>query len=307
MEAFAAVGGSACRTCSKVGSREHLDYNSRMSEMWRRLSEDQKASYEAKAAELERRRQALMQAPLSAHKNAQQEVLSDSSLPLSVSQVKRLTGARLDVTLSQVSGHPCWSGGLELADHNSALRGSLVKLPDSTAAFDAMREQYDKIFGYDASIVPNSPAPPTFSRPCATTDAGTCCQDTHYQDVASLVAQFDAGLQRSKLGGSCLLVHLEPLVDNVSEQWLVLAGVARRPLCHSVIQLRSHRDALMLSLQNARLQIGSMHRRLRGLLAAFRQSGRDVADLVVKVASPPIVCVVEFLGHCRAHVINKIK
>ena len=53
---------------------------------------------------------------------------------LSLSQVKRLNGCRLDKTLRQVSGHPVWQAGLGLANHMSALKAShVIPVPDPTA------------------------------------------------------------------------------------------------------------------------------------------------------------------------------
>ena len=152
---------------------------------------------------------------------------------LSLSQVKRLNGCRLDKTLRQVSGHPVWQAGLGLANHMSALKAShVIPVPDPTA-MRGVKRQFEETFSYSPQIVPN-PQLPKFNRPCCTLHGGTCVCDSGFDVMQHLLKQFHEYLVAERLGGSPSLVEFRPDNDDVSI-WLIVATVALRPQCQSSI------------------------------------------------------------------------
>ena len=266
-----------------MGSLEQRQQNDSAATVWRNMTADERNSYEARAAEMECKRKEIRRQPLSNHRNA---LVEASALEgLSASQVKRLTGPRLDATLTGVSKHEVWRHGLGMSDHNSALRGGLVSVPSCRAAMEAMRARHDDFFGYDPAIVPNLPAGPTFMRPCATTEGGTCRLDNGHATFARLLERFDQGLTAQKLGANPVIVLLQELPGpDAPEHWMIMAGVARRPLCHSVVHLRRDSQDLMFSMQNAALHVGSMQRKLRSVLRGFCNAGGEEDQLRLRVA-----------------------
>eukprot|EP00439_Symbiodinium_sp_Y106_P065793 s1996_g10.t1 len=237
----------------------------------------EEASYQAKAFEIQRQRDELSSQALQ-HQNSTVEATATGT-GLRQSQIKRLNGARLDGTLQQVSGHKCWEQELGIWEHSAALRGSLVKIPADQRGFDAMRAEYDQLFSYDSEVLANPTNTPTFMRPCATTQAGTCIKDEHHEEYVALVGQFDAGL--GKLGGSPLLLQL--LATDGVEHWHALGGVCKRPLCHTVVGLYCSGNSLRMSLRNGMLHVCSMHQVFRNMLAIFCAAGGSVTEFRAEV------------------------
>ncbi|OLP77380.1 hypothetical protein AK812_SmicGene42563, partial [Symbiodinium microadriaticum] len=201
--------GSRCDSV-KVGSLEHRQFTQMLSAEWARMTPQRKQEYQLRANDIQLERDRLRSQALQ-HQNSAAEAAATGT-GLRESQIKRLNGARLDSTLQQVSAHKCWQQELGIWDHNAALRGSLVKIPADRAGMDALRAEYDKLFGYDAQVLGNPTSTPTFLRACATTEAGTCVKDEHHDQFVALVGQFDAGL--GKLGGSPLLIKFEVRIYN---------------------------------------------------------------------------------------------
>ena len=246
------------------------------------MTEEQKAPYVLEAQRMEAARQELKQEVLKG-KCASQEHNPDGVL--SVAQIKRMNQARLDNTLARVSGHAVWKSGLALQDHISGLRASLVLPVPDAPAFQGVKRKYCEAFGYDHQVIANPPLP-TFIRPCCTVHAGTCRCDPHFDVMVELVQQFHAGVLAQKLGGSPFLVELQPLDEQapVLATWLIVATVALRPLCHVVVYLHDADGQLQLTLQNASIRLGTMHRVLRSLLSEATRRAVAVEELRVQVA-----------------------
>ena len=270
----------------KVGSNEHRAINRQVSDAWKSLSAEQKGAYRAKAAQIQQQRQQLQGQSLSGPSAAADAATGDCEL--SAAQIKRLTSGRLDKTLSQISGHSCWDSGLALADHIAALRSSLVKVPEDCAGMTAAREAHRKTFDHDPEILPNPKKSPTYMRPCATREAGTCVADAGYSATLALVSQFDTALQQVKLVGAPVLVQfnvqLQHDVDRVlaAEHWMVLAGVSRRPLCHSIIYAHEQSGQLRLTARAGSLHVGTLRQKLRSLVQACQLVGQQASDFLAK-------------------------
>ena len=195
---------------------------------------------------------------------------------LSTAQVARLNCNRLDKTLQAVATHACWQKGLAIWDHSAALRGNLMRVPSTKQDMEALNLSFQEAFGYDPEILANKDRSPAFLRPCTTKHGGVCANCSYFSTLSELTSQFDAGLQRGKLGGSALLVELQPA--GVETKWFVLAGVCLRPLCHSLISLFQTNDVLRPLLTDGCIQVGSMRQRLAGLLEMFKATGRAMQD-----------------------------
>ena len=189
---------------------------------------------------------------------------------LSLPQVKRLSGHRLDQTLSQVSSHAAWSSGLALSDHVCALRSSMV-LDSTKEARDLIRPEFEKAFNFDSEILQNPEPIPMFKRSCATVHGGICAGDPHFKTIVKMAARFHSEVTGHKLAGSPFLVRLrvsdaEPAASAPAETWLLVAAVCHRPLCHSLMHMLKSQHQLRFALQNGELRLGTFHRVLRSLL-----------------------------------------
>ena len=267
-------------TC-KVGSLEHRRLNKNVSQEWAALSWEQKHMYQLEADKMQKEREDLQRVGLRGSKSSVEEA-SQCSQNLSATQVRRLNTNRLDKTLQSVASHSCWDQGLALWDHNAGLRGSLVQVPRTVREMDVATRYFQQAFAYDADIIPNPQPSPVFLRPCCVKHAGTCACDSSFDTFSELTSQFNAGLQRQKLGGAALLVHWQPVHGVGDGHWFLLAGVCLRPLCHSMVSLYQQGIKLRLVLDSGSMRIGSAQQRLRGLIQEFKASGADVAHYRVQ-------------------------
>ena len=263
---------------SRLGAVANRQHSSDVAKRWRELSAEEKNKFELQAAEMQAARETLEEQSMqgtTAEETRGQDMLS-------LAQVKRLNAARLDKTLAQVSGHAAWKHGLGLSDHVSGLRASLVAPVPDSAALQELKQQFDAIFTYDPEIVTN-PELPRFIRPCCTTHAGVCEADTHFNLVSRLVQQFEDRRKLCRLGGNPFLCQLKSVEPDSPETWFVVSALALRPLCHIVIHLHRVGGRLELTLKSGAMQLGTLHRVIRALLAQEASKGEDPQNLVLQV------------------------
>ena len=283
MSAYNAFQKLHRRVPYKVGSLEHRRQNQSVAAEWASMTDAEKSHYEDEAIKMQAARDALRTTALK-DKNSYEECSRLEERNLSPAQIKRLTTQRLDKSLQQVASHRCWERGLAMWDHNSAIRGSLMHLPSSAADAEKCHDTFLRAFGYDAEILSNPGSIPCFRRSCVTTRAGTCTQDACYEQAAALTSQFDAALELRKLGGSPLLVRFWVSdSDAAASSWHVLAGVCKRPLCHSVVSFYEQVGTLRLRLESGLLCVGSMQMRLQTLLQQhMAEAGVQAEDIGVQ-------------------------
>ena len=259
-----------------------------LGEEWKNLSQEERARYVAKAAEMQADRKKLQTKALD-DRTAGAEAESSH---LSAAQVKRLNNARLDCTLDAYSKHPAWSSGLSLSDHICALKASLV-LPLQDADKEQMRvwkEQFEFAFGYDANIVQNNESMPSFLRACYATNGGLCQQQPNFQVLKRVMGKFHDAIQTRKLGAEPFLLHMAvdgPAASGRSQyqSWIIVAGVCQRPMCHSVVHLHCRDGRLHFSVRNANLHVGTMHRAVNTALAYQTSSGEPADGVSLCVTS----------------------
>ena len=247
-----------------------------LGDQWKGLSKEEKAVYQERADEMQAARTALSQTALQS-RNAQQEADAQSSL--SVSQIKRLNGARLEKSLNHVAEHPAWHHGLGLGDHISALRAELVMDCSGNENRADLRAEFDAVFGFDTQILSNPKKSPPFLRACVTAHAGLCCAEPHFSVLQKLASEFDTSLHAKKLGTSPSLVRF---VSGDHAVWLLLSAVMRRPVSHVGTQVARTGSELRLKLRNGRLQVCTVHQLLRTLLSRHVAGGEAADQLGVE-------------------------
>ena len=257
-----------------------LRANREISDAWGSLAPAERELFQRKADEMEAARQQLKATTLSSATSSQQSqaaALSAAAASLSPAQVKRLHGARLDRTLQAFAEHRCWQQGLALGDHISALRASLVLAMRDTdkAEMSLLKQEFQNAIGYDANVEPNpaSASKTPFMRPCCSLHAGICKEDLHFNRICKLTSEFDAAVQKGKLGADPFLVQLRPEFgddppEEDAETWLIVAGVTRRPVSHTVMHLHVQAGVLNVSLRDSVPHMATMHRVIRALLGA---------------------------------------
>ena len=225
--------------------------------------------FQAKADAMQRERDKLSRTSLSSS-NLEDDA---ASTHLSKAQVKRLSGQRLDQTLTAVSEHPAWASGLGLSDHMAALRPSFVV--ESGCGKDArmaVLPEFQEAFSYDSEIVKNPDPMPTYRRACCTLHGGICCADRNFGAIAKMVSSFHAQVTKHKLGGSPFIVRLRPSyaeaagLDAPADNWLLVAAISQRPLNHVLFHLCQSGQQLRCALSSGELKLGTLHRVLRTLL-----------------------------------------
>ena len=157
--------------------------------------------FERRAAELTMAREELKKLPITSAKEEE-----ENAAGLSKAQQKRLNQSRLDPTLQMVASHPVWKSGLQVSDHISALKASLVR---SDLDAHEVEEHWNKLFGYDGEVVANEPQPSTFRRACAAQHGGVCRCTPHFNYIQQPVHQFDVVLQDIKWDSQPVLIHME--------------------------------------------------------------------------------------------------
>ena len=207
---------------------------------WASVSPEQKAEYEAKASEMQRERDALQAEAL----NGATPASEAAGLQINEAQVKRMNNARLDRSLQVFATHPCWRKGLPLADHVCALKASLMLAAEDVdkVQWREWKIEHQQVFGYDPSVISNPDPLPRFQRPCYVPNGGLCKEEANFELIKSLVMEFDSQIQKNKMGSEPFLARLEvngAAASNERQQhaWVVVAGVCRRPVCHTTIHL----------------------------------------------------------------------
>ena len=256
---------------------------------WNQLGQREKEFYQRQADQMQLAREQLQGQTLSGSTTTKEAA---DAAGLSLSQAKRLHGPRLDKTLQAFADHDCWKRGLGLSDHISALRSSLV-LPVSQMDREgraAIKEEFHAAFSYDANVEPNwsSEAAIPFNRACCALHGGVCQQHVHFDLITRMIADFDAAVQKAKLGADPLLVRMTPLSGHVPEfppeTWVAIVGVSRRPLCHTILHLHKVGGSLRMSLRHGVLHLGTMHRTFRTQLGALVADGGAVQQFSLQVS-----------------------
>ena len=268
----------------RLASVENRDITAQIAQEWQDMSADQRARYQAQADKMQQARNELAQTALAG--SAAEEVLDQEML--SASQVKRLNQSRMDINLQRVSEHTAWKQGLGLSDHMSALRPEYLPSVTSTAAFQQLKAEYDSIFNFDASIVPNEKNMPSFLRPCGTCHGGTCQADLGFAEVCCLVSKLHSEVMACRLGTNPFLVCLTifdvtgKVQTDAEPHWYIVAAVALRPLCHTIIHVHEDFGVLKLSLRDGSLHMGTLHRALRTLMSSFLTRGGSAENMGLK-------------------------
>eukprot|EP00439_Symbiodinium_sp_Y106_P040833 s1043_g5.t1 len=188
----------------RLGSLTNRDITAQIAQEWQDMPEDERARFQVEADKMQLARDALAKTALAgsaAEEFVEQEMLSSS-------QVKRLNQSRVDINLQRVAEHTAWTHGLGLSDHMAALRPDFLPSIATTAAFQQLKAEYDSIFNFDASIVPNEKKTPSFRRPCGTCHGGTCQTDLGFEEVCKLLTKFHSEVLTSRLGANPFLVSL---------------------------------------------------------------------------------------------------
>ena len=194
--------------------------------------------------------------------------IESSESTLNPSQISRLRFQRLDQYLQQMSSHPAWAKGLQVWDHLSALKPSLVK----TVSQQDIEQSFQTYFRYDPEIEANPSEMTTFKRPCVGV-AGCLCQcDPNHAEVCKLVTQFDTGLVQSKLGGEPVLICLDSDPDtdmSLSRNWVVLGCMSRKPIAHYVVHLYEvGNNTLPVAVEKGEPKLSAMHQVLKTLVCS---------------------------------------
>ncbi|CAE7247860.1 unnamed protein product [Symbiodinium sp. CCMP2592] len=271
----------------RLGTVENRDITAQIAQEWQDMPEDQRARFQVEADKMQLARDELAQTALAG--SAAEEFVDQDML--SASQVKRLNQSRVDINLQRVAEHTAWKHGLGLSDHMAALRPDFLPSISTTAAFQQLKAEYDSIFNFDASIVPNEKQMPAFRRPCGTCHGGTCQADLGFEEVCKLVTKFHSEVLACRLGTNPFLVSLGVFdvtgeVDIDWEQsWYIVATVALRPLCHTIVHVHDDFGVLKLTHRDGHVHMGTMHRALRTLMSSFLAKDGAAENMSLKAGS----------------------
>ena len=132
---------------------------------------------------------------------------------------------------------------------------------------------------------------PSFRRPCGTCHGGTCQTDLGFEEVCKLLTKFHSEVLTSRLGANPFLVSLGIFdvtgeVDTDCElSWYIVATVALRPLCHTIVHVHEDFGVLKLTHRDGRLHMGTMHRALRKLMSSFLARDGVAENLSLKAGN----------------------